>query len=57
MKRAIGPPLEDMLQALLQAHGDDRIGEAEAVYRYHYGESALLGSDWNQQRAPRNAAS
>jgi Haloacid dehalogenase-like hydrolase len=43
MKRAIGPPLEDMLQTLLQAHGDDRIGEAVAAYRHHYGESGLLG--------------
>lgn len=44
IKRAIGPPLEDMLQALLQARGDDRIGEAAAAYRHHYGESGLLGS-------------
>ena len=45
IKRAIGPPLEEMLQALLQAHGDDRIGEAVAAYRHHYGESGLLGSE------------
>jgi phosphoglycolate phosphatase len=45
IKRAIGPPLEDMFQALLQAHGDDRIGEAVAAYRHHYGESGLLGSE------------
>ena len=45
IKRAIGPPLEDMLRALLQAHGDDRIGEAVAAYRQHYGESGLLGSE------------
>ena len=44
IRRAIGPPLEDMFQALLQAHGDDRIGEAVAAYRHHYGESGLLGS-------------
>ena len=42
---AIGPPLEDMLQALLQARGDDRVGEAVAAYRHHYGESGLLGSE------------
>jgi phosphoglycolate phosphatase len=45
IKRAIGPPLEEMLQALLQARGDDRIGEAVAAYRHHYGESGLLGSE------------
>jgi len=41
----IGPPLEDILRALLQAHGDDRIGEAVAAYRQHYGETGLLGSE------------
>jgi phosphoglycolate phosphatase len=44
IKRFIGPPLEEVLQALLQAYGDDRIGEAVAAYRRHYGESGLLGS-------------
>ena len=42
---AIGAPLEDMLRALLPAHGDDRIGEAVAAYRHHYGESGLLESE------------
>jgi phosphoglycolate phosphatase len=45
VKRAIGLPLEDMLRALLQVHGDDRIGEAVVAYRQHYGESGLLGSE------------
>ncbi len=45
IKRAIGPPLEDMLQVLLWARGDDRIGAAVAAYRQHYGESGLLGSE------------
>ena len=45
IKRAIGSPLEDMLQVLLQAHGDDRVGEAAAAYRRHYGESGLLESE------------
>jgi phosphoglycolate phosphatase len=45
IKRAIGSPLEDMLQALLQALGDDRIEEAVAAYRRHYGESGLFGSE------------
>src|SRR5262249_47731037 len=45
IKRVIGPPLEDMLQALLQRHGDDRVGEAVAAYRHHYAESGLLGSE------------
>jgi phosphoglycolate phosphatase len=45
IRSAIGPPLEDMLQVLLQARGDDRIDEAVAAYRRHYGESGLLGSE------------
>jgi phosphoglycolate phosphatase len=34
-----------MLRALLEVHGDDRIGEAVVAYRQHYGESGLLGSE------------
>lgn len=45
IKRAIGPPLEDMLRTLLAARGDDRLAEAVAIYRRHYGESGLLGSE------------
>lgn len=45
VRRAIGPPLEDMLRGLLGARGDDRIDEAVAIYRRHYGESGLLGSE------------
>jgi phosphoglycolate phosphatase len=45
IKGAIGPPLEEMLQVLLRAYGDDRIGEAVAAYRQHYGEIGLLGSE------------
>ncbi len=44
LKRIIGPPLEDIMQVLLQPYGDDRIGEAVAAYRRHYGESGFLGS-------------
>ena len=44
IRRAIGPPLEDVMQVLLQSYGDDRVGEAVAAYRQHYGESGLLGS-------------
>ena len=44
IRRAIGPPLEDLMQILLQSYGDDRIGEAIAAYRQHYGESGFLGS-------------
>jgi phosphoglycolate phosphatase len=40
----IGPPLEDVMQHLLQPHGDDRVAEAVAAYRQHYGESGFLGS-------------
>jgi phosphoglycolate phosphatase len=42
--RAIGPPLEEILQALLQARGDDRLDQAATAYRQHYGESGLFGS-------------
>ncbi|WGD54540.1 HAD hydrolase-like protein [Bradyrhizobium sp. CB1650] len=45
IKRAIGPPLEEILQALLRARGDDRLDEAVAAYRRHYGEIGLLGSE------------
>ena len=44
IKRIIGPPLEDMMQVLLQSYEDDRVGEAVAAYRQHYGDSGLLGS-------------
>src|SRR3954452_16770649 len=43
--RTIGPPIEDMMRVLLQPYGDDRVGEAVAAYRRHYGESGLLGSE------------
>lgn len=45
IKRIIGPPLEDVMQFLLQPFGDDRIGEAVLAFRQHYGESGLLGSE------------
>jgi phosphoglycolate phosphatase len=44
IRRFIGPPLEDMMRRLLQPYADDRVGEAVAAYRQHYGESGLLGS-------------
>lgn len=44
IRRFIGPPLEDVMQTLLQSYGDDRVSEAVAAYREHYGESGLLGS-------------
>jgi phosphoglycolate phosphatase len=44
LRRFIGPPIEETMQVLLQAYGDDRVGEAVAAYRRHYGESGLLGS-------------
>ncbi len=44
IRRTIGPPLEDVMQILLQSYGDDKVGEAVAAYRQHYGESELLGS-------------
>ena len=45
IKRAIGPPLEEMMQVLLQQYGDDRIDQAVAAYRQHYGESGFRGSE------------
>ncbi len=45
IKRAIGPPLEDVMQVLLQPYGDDRVSEAAAAYRQHYGESGLFESE------------
>jgi phosphoglycolate phosphatase len=44
IRSVIGPPLEDMMQVLLQSYGDDRVGEAVAAYRQHYGEDGFLGS-------------
>ncbi|WP_315780841.1 MULTISPECIES: HAD hydrolase-like protein [unclassified Bradyrhizobium] len=38
----IGPPLQDMLRVLLQAHGDDRVDDAVLAYRQHYGEIGLF---------------
>jgi phosphoglycolate phosphatase len=45
IKRFIGPPLEDVLQFLLREYGDDRVDEAVAAYRQHYGEIGLLESE------------
>ena len=45
IKRVIGPPLEDMLQVLLQPYGDARVSEAVTAYRQHYGESGLFESE------------
>jgi phosphoglycolate phosphatase len=45
IKRAIGPPLEDMMRVLLQRYGDGRVDKAVATYRQHYGESGFLGSE------------
>jgi phosphoglycolate phosphatase len=45
IRRFIGPPLEDVMHVLLQRYGDDRVGEAVAAYRRHYGETGFLGSE------------
>jgi phosphoglycolate phosphatase len=45
IKRAIGPPLEEVMEILLQPYGDRRVGEAVLAYRQHYGESGLLESE------------
>jgi len=44
IRGTIGSPLEDIMQILLPSYGDDRVGEAVAAFRQHYGESGLLGS-------------
>lgn len=44
VKRFIGPPLQDVMQVLLQSYGDDRVDEAVLAFRQHYGETGLLGS-------------
>jgi phosphoglycolate phosphatase len=44
IRRIIGPPLEDIMQMLLRSYGDDRVGDAVAAYRQHYGDSGLFGS-------------
>jgi phosphoglycolate phosphatase len=44
IRGTIGPPLEEIMQTLLQSYRDDRVGEAVAAYRKHYGESGFLGS-------------
>ena len=43
--RAIGPPLEELMQVLLKSYGDDRVAEAVVAYRQHYGESGLFQSE------------
>lgn len=44
MRHTIGPPIEEIMRLLLQPYGDDRVGEAVAAYRQHYGESGYRGS-------------
>jgi phosphoglycolate phosphatase len=44
IRHMIGPPIEGTMQVLLQSFGDDRVDEAVAAYRQHYGESGYLGS-------------
>nr|WP_298686635.1 HAD hydrolase-like protein [uncultured Dongia sp.] len=44
IRRFIGPPLDEILQALLQSYGDDRVDDAVTAYRQHYGDSGYLGS-------------
>jgi phosphoglycolate phosphatase len=45
IRHTIGPPIEDIMRILLQPYGDDRVAEAVAAYRQHYGESGFLGSE------------
>ena len=41
---AIGLPLEDMMRLILKPYRDDRVSEAVAAYREHYGVTGLLES-------------
>jgi phosphoglycolate phosphatase len=45
IRRVIGPPLEDVMQFLLQPYGDGRIAEAVLAFREHYGEFGLFKSE------------
>lgn len=45
IRRFIGPPIEDVMRALLLPYGDDRVAEGVASYREHYGKSGLFGSE------------
>jgi phosphoglycolate phosphatase len=45
IESVIGPPLEDVMRVLLEAHGDDRIDEAVAAYRRHYAENGIFGCE------------
>ena len=45
IRNIIGPPIEDIMRILLQPYGDDRIAEAVAAYRQHYGRTGYLASD------------
>jgi phosphoglycolate phosphatase len=45
IRPAIGPPLDDSMQVLLQPYGDDRVAEAVAAYRQHYGEIGVFESE------------
>jgi phosphoglycolate phosphatase len=44
IKSLIGPPIENILQGLLQRYGDDRIDDAVVAYRHYYGEKGFLES-------------
>ncbi len=44
IRASIGPPLEEIMQDLLQRYGDTRLEEAVTAYRQHYGEGGYLGS-------------
>ncbi|MDQ8729315.1 HAD hydrolase-like protein [Bradyrhizobium sp. LHD-71] len=45
IRSIIGPPIDDIMRVLLQAYGDDRVDDAVAAYRQHYGETGFLGSE------------
>jgi phosphoglycolate phosphatase len=40
----IGPPIDDVMRALLESYADDRIAEAVAAYRADYGQNGLFDS-------------
>jgi phosphoglycolate phosphatase len=40
----IGPPIDDVMRHLLALRGDDRVSEAVAAYRAHYGAKGLYAT-------------
>lgn len=44
LSAVIGPPIDEVMRYLLARHGDDRVTEAVAAYREHYGAKGIFES-------------